>query len=335
MLMKNELESIFTFKQGKQYLLKRESSNLEFKKSFHKESLAEYGKDLASFANNSGGYIVFGVKDSPHIPIGLPNSKFADTDESIITEFMNQHFAPAIEWRKEFYHWNDMSFGLFCVPESKDKPVIAICDGGKEIKCGEIYYRYIGRSEKIKYAELKQIIEQKIASERGRWEELFKKIGRIGPNNAIILDTLEGKIEENGRTILIDDELVKQIKFIKEGEFKEKEGAITLKLVGDVSPVSVAGIKTEILHDNPYIFRAKDVAEQVEKATGQIFRPNPEHVKCWKIYEIRGSYDQGSKKCNKKYCDYFEKLSVFMYTQEWIDFLIKELSYQSKLDITP
>jgi hypothetical protein len=29
-----------------------------------------------------------------------------------------------------------------------------------------------------------------------QWQELYEKIGRIGPQNASILDTLEGKIEE-------------------------------------------------------------------------------------------------------------------------------------------
>jgi len=324
------LSTIFSFKPGKPYLKKRESSNVEFKKSFHLASLAEYGKDSAAFANNRGGYIVFGVKDRPHIPVGLKDTRFEDTDEATITEFMNQHFAPAIDWVKDIYTWNGSNYGILYIRESTNKPVIAINDGGRkqEIKSGEIYFRYVGRSEKIRHAELSQIIEERIRHESNRWRELFEKISKIGPQNAAILDMLEGKIEEGNRTILIDDELIEQLKFIREGQFDEKEGAITLKLIGEVHPVSVVGHKADVLHDNPYIFRATDVAEEVAKAINQPFRVSPEHVRCWKHHRIRGTYSEGKSKCNSKYCEYLEKLSTF--TQEWIDFLIKELSGPKK-----
>jgi len=328
----NALSTIFSFKPGKPYLKKRESSNIEFKKSFSLASLAEYGRDSAAFANNRGGYIIFGVENMPHIPIGLKDTRFVDTDEATITEFMNQHFAPAIDWVKEIYTWNGNNYGILCINESTNKPVIAINDGGRkqEIKSGEIYFRYIGRSEKIRHAELSQIIEERIRHESNRWRELFKRISKIGPQNAAILDTIEGKIEEGNRTILIDDELIEKLKFIREGQFDEKEGAITLKLIGEVHPVSVVGLKAAVVHDNPYIFRATDVVEQVAKAISQPFRVHPEHVRCWQHYRVRGTYSEGKPQCNSKYCDYLENVGIFMYTQEWIDFLIKELSDPKK-----
>lgn len=204
------LSTIFSFKPGKPYLKKRESSQLEFKKSFHLADLGEYGKDFAAFANNCGGCIVFGVMDRPHIPVGLKDTRFVETDEAIITEFMNQHFAPAIDWEKDIHPWNDNNYGIIYIHESTNKPVIAINDGGRnqEIRSGEIYFRYIGRSEKIKYAELTQIIEERIKYESNRWRELFEKISKIGPQNTAILDTLEGKIEEGNRTILIDEDVL-------------------------------------------------------------------------------------------------------------------------------
>jgi len=328
MLSGDVLKNIFSFKPGKLYLKKRESSNVEFKKSFHITNLPEYGRNFASFANNRGGHIVFGVKDRPHIPIGLQDNRFADTDEAIITEFMNQHFAPAIDWSKDTYEWNGSTFGIIYIYESNNKPVIAINDGGRkqEIKSGEIYFRYIGRSEKIRHAELTQIIEERIRHESDRWRDLFEKISRIGPQNTAILDTLEGKIEEGNRTILIDDELVKKIKFIKDGQFNEKEGLITLKLIGEVKPVSVAGVKHKIIHDDPYTLRPKDVAQQVAKAINRPFSGNSTHVRCWQYYRARGSYDEGKTGCNPEYCDYKENLNYFMYTQKWVDFLIEELS---------
>lgn len=302
------LSTVFSFKPGKPYLQKREASTLEFKRSFHIGNLAEYGKDSAAFANNHGGYIIFGVEDRPHIPIGLKDTRFIDTDEATITEFMNQHFAPVIDWVKEIYTWNGNDYGILCINESTNKPVIAINDGGKrqEIKNGEIYFRYIGRSEKIRHAELTQIIEERIRHENNRWRDLIERISRIGPQNATILDSIEGKIEEGNRTILIDDELLEQLKFIREGQFDEKEGAITLKLIGEMHPVSVVGSKTAVVHDNPYKFRPTNVAEQVTEAIGRPFKVMPEHVKCWKYYQIRGTYSEGKPQCNNKYCDFLE-----------------------------
>ena len=49
----------------------REGQELEFKEQFNLSGLADYFRDFAAFANNKGGYLIFGVKDIPRIPIGL------------------------------------------------------------------------------------------------------------------------------------------------------------------------------------------------------------------------------------------------------------------------
>lgn len=284
MLSTNDLTNIFTLQTGKPDLRTRESSAVEFKQSFNFAGLAEYIKDFAAFANNSGGYIVFGVQNRPHIPTGLQNDQFENIDEERITEDVNQLFSPAIEWMKDIYVWNEKSFGIIYVHESRNKPVIAVKDGGREqeIKNGEIYYRYAARTEKIHYAELKQIIDEKIQNERREWQSLLERIAKIGPE------------------------------------------------IGDVQPVSVVGIKEKIVHDDPYKLRATHVAEQVAKAIDKRFRVNPEHVKSWKYYSVRGTYDEGKAKCNPKYCDYKESFGNYAYTQDWVDFLIKELSDPKK-----
>jgi len=331
-MIETELNNIFTLQPEKDYLRTRESCTVEFKVAFHRQSLIEYVKDFAAFANNAGGYLIFGIQNHPHIPIGLKTNRFNEINDENITEIVNEHFAPAIEWERYVHEWNGNIFGVLYIYESKDKPVIAIKDGGrdKEIKSGEIYFRYKARTEKIRYAELKQIIEERIERERKVWQDLFKKIAKIGPENAAILDTVEGKIEKGNRTILIDDELIPRLKFIREGQFKEKTGAITLKLIGELQPVSVVRGKGKVIHDDPYKLRPTDVAEQVAKAINNTFRTQPEHTHCWKYYKVRGTYEEGKAKCNPKYCDYKDALNYFMYTQEWVEFLIKELSNPKK-----
>ena len=74
-----------------------------------------------------------------------------------------------------------------------------------------------------------------------------ERIADIGTGNALILDTNKNVLEGKGRPILIDQKLAESLKFIKEGEFDEKLGAPALKLVGEVSPISVKGAGSSIV----------------------------------------------------------------------------------------
>ena len=54
------------------YLRKHESFDLEYKESFYRgDDTLKYIKTLVGMANNKGGQIVFGVKNSPHVPLGM------------------------------------------------------------------------------------------------------------------------------------------------------------------------------------------------------------------------------------------------------------------------
>lgn len=292
MLSQKHIDRLFALQTGKSYLRTRESRTLEFKENFHREGLTDMAKNLAAFANNEGGYLVYGVKNKPHEPIGMKNNAFEDIDDANITEAVNKWFAPSVNWERIVHEWNGKRFGIIYAYPSKDRPVIAIINGGhsQEIREGEIYYRYGARTTRVDYAELRNLIDEKAKREQDAWFRLLKKIGRIGPENAAVLDTVEGRIESGKRTIVIDDALIPKLKFIREGHFQESSGDITLRLVGNVYPANVLGAGKEIVHDDPYRFRAKDVAEQVSEATGKTFRVNPEHVQAWKYYKVRKPY---------------------------------------------
>ena len=66
-LLKEIIEDI----DDRGYLRRRESTQLEFKEKFGLKSLAKYLKSIAAFANTKGGIIIYGVKDSPRIPVGI------------------------------------------------------------------------------------------------------------------------------------------------------------------------------------------------------------------------------------------------------------------------
>ena len=46
-------------------LKSRESVTVEFKESYNSNNNVKYGKTMAAYANNRGGYIIFGVTDKP------------------------------------------------------------------------------------------------------------------------------------------------------------------------------------------------------------------------------------------------------------------------------
>jgi len=117
------------------------------------------------------------------------------------------------------------------------KPVVCL-KNDNELKESDIYYRYNAKSERIKYPELKLLLEQIKTEERKSWMEHFEKISKVGPTNAAILDIIGGEISGHGGTLVIDKKLIPKLKFIKEGNFQEK-GRPVLKLIGDVRPVSV------------------------------------------------------------------------------------------------
>jgi len=225
------------------FLFHREGQELEFKQQWNFAGLADYFRDFAAFANNRGGYLIFGVKDAPRVLIGLSGSaqdQLHKLDSEQITGYLLETFSSAISWDLALIEIDGMCFAVFKIDEAKVKPVIARKDEGRDqtIKNGEIYYRYGGRTQKIQFAELEAIINARIDQNNKHWIDLVSKIGRAGPENAAILDTEKALIEKGDSKLLVLDEgLAEKIKFIKEGEFDEKTGATTLKLVGDVVPI--------------------------------------------------------------------------------------------------
>lgn len=225
----------------KNRVISRESGWLEFKESFNWNSKDKYAKSMAAFANNKGGYLIFGVSNSPRDLTGLRNDNFENLDEAKITEYLNSVFAPEIIFEKYVHNIKRKKVGIIHVHESLNKPIVCLKNDGN-LKEAEVYYRYNARSDKIKFPELNVLLEEIKKSEQRQWMDLFTKISQIGSSNVAILDTASGKIEGKSGVLVIDKELIPKLKFIQEGSFKET-GTPTLKLIGDVLPVSLKGGK--------------------------------------------------------------------------------------------
>lgn len=241
---KEKISNLFEATLGNPYKpARRESTVLEYKEKFGFRSLPAYLKTMASFANHSGGYIIFGVKDSPREFIGLSDKHselFSSIDVGKITEYLNEYFTPEIHWKMTEYRYKGKFFGIIYTYPLENPP--CICkhnfdsnDSKYSLRDGDIYYRYSGRSERIHYSELHRIIEYKREREEAAWLEFTRKAAKIGVQNAFLLDLQNGKMSGgDGATILIDEKILSKLVFIKEGHFVENKGKPALRLMGNV-----------------------------------------------------------------------------------------------------
>jgi len=334
-LSSSMLSEIFKLDSSGKYIFHRESKNLEFKENFNHSGWSIYLKNFNAFANNNGGYIVFGVKDKPKEPNGLSEKSaqmFDDIDEELISGEINKIFSPAMNWEKQLIEAYGKKFGIIYIYESMIKPIIAKQDEGK-IKNGEIYYRYAGRTQKIEYGELTEIIESRIKQNTNEFVSLIDKISKIGTSNVAIMDTEKGIIEKDKDNILVlDESLIPKIKFIREGEFSERKGATTLKLVGEVQPIDQVEIikikKQNIIEQYPYTYyemieKIKTILPKVKQGEiNNIISSNniKKDIK-YSAYNFRSKQHEQNYKDN----DIFPKGTPSLYNQKAIEFIVKVL----------
>lgn len=216
-------------------LISRESRWLEFKKSFNWNSRAYYARTCAAFANTNGGYLVFGVDSNPHKLIGLQSANFDEIDPSVVSAFFNEYLSPEIEWSAQIYEFEGQKYGIIFISEIDEKPIICTKTIGdaKDLKEGEIYYRYNGRTSVIRYPELRSILEEGKQKEKRIWLEYLSRIARIGVREAGIIDLESGEITDASGTHIVSKSILPNLNYIKEGEFKEIEGQPAIKVSGE------------------------------------------------------------------------------------------------------
>ncbi len=252
----------FTFElNSKGHLKRRESFDLEFKANFHLgNQLLEYCRSLVGMANNKGGQIIFGITDKPRIPFGMTNDKFINCDAAKINQTLLEYFSHELDWEMDIMEFNDKQFGQIKIKEAKRKPIICKKNGDKILKEAAIYYRYRGETKEINYPELLEILDQERNKEKLLWMKYIERIGTIGPQNIHLLDTYNGELITDNGKILIDKKLLKNIKFIQEGKFVEKNGAPVIKLIGELSGLAETNAITN--PENIYPFRAEEVQDK-------------------------------------------------------------------------
>lgn len=270
-------------------LKSRESNTVEFKQSFNRNNTTMYAKTMASYANNSGGYILFGIQDSPRKIIGLKNDNFENLQQEQFTEAINALFAPAIEWDIGVVLVNDQNtdvngvvvtdkkkIGWIYTYEAEVKPIIAQKDNSSEkIASGDVFYRYRARNGKIKSAEKEKIVSERITRERDNLLKLFEVIRKNGTANLGIVNYSNGKLTTPyGVDVAFDRKLVatilKKAKYIKEGSFNETEGIPVIKVTGNIDLAEEVPVPEGNPDDtHPYI--QKQLAEKLGITTQDLY----------------------------------------------------------------
>jgi hypothetical protein len=258
---KKRLNELLPLKKGsKTYLNITETDLIECKKSINLPM-----KTVAAFANNNGGYIVAGVMDKTWQIVGVDEGRLAKFDFNTFNQNIRSQLGIEIEIKREILEFGKKKVAVFHVSEAHTKPVI-FCKAGDSVGEGHIYYRYVGEDRLISAADLQKIIEERIR----KMSELvlnkhLSRILQVGIDNAAVMDLSTGEVEGKAGSFYIDEKLLPNLEFIKEGEFVEKAGAPTLKLVGEVEiSAKVAGYVRENIF-KLYPLTWKELMSEVKK----------------------------------------------------------------------
>ena len=223
-----------------------EHESCECKKDFDPKKMTTIVRTVAALANNKGGLIFFGVSNTGYKVQGI-GEEFSKTDIVQIVEKVKAHLSPTPTIvAKDTIDFDGLQVGFLQVAKYPNPPVIVYRDGDG-LNEGEILFRYPGQSSRIKFGDLRAMLDERDRLAQSALAQAAGRIADIGTKHAMILDTHRNVLEDGGHSILIDQKLAESLKFIKEGEFDEKLGAPTLKLVGEVAPVTVKGSTTTIV----------------------------------------------------------------------------------------
>lgn len=239
------LSSLFEQRaNGLWYFKAGESDRHECKEAFGFRHSDRWLRAAGALANNNGGYIFFGVKDKSDDPtdsfrlVGLNTDEFANADPSEFTKRLKSVFDPTPKVETTRIKIGGLDVGVMFVHQHESRPVIVAKGDGQQIREGDILYRYPGQSSRIKYSDLRTLLDERDRQAREQILPMVQKLLERGPRNAMVADLKEGTLGNSERSILIGEDLLERIKFIREGEFDEKEGAETLRLIGDLQAVA-------------------------------------------------------------------------------------------------
>ena len=222
------------------YLDGGETAEQECKEIFDPRRLSPLIRAIAGLANNRGGFIFLGVRNADCRAVGLSDDSFHNTDIASIANKVKTYLTPTPIFSKDTITVGNLKVGFVHV-EKHDHPPVIVCRDGDGLEDGTILFRYPGQTARIKFGDLHAMLRERDRSAHSKLLSGAARLSEIGTDKALIVDTREGTVTAGETTITIDRELADQLEFIREGEFDEREGAPTLRLMGDVRVVDSDG----------------------------------------------------------------------------------------------
>jgi hypothetical protein len=205
-------------------------------------------KAIAGLANNKGGHILFGIKDGGTVVEGMSDDKFETLDPALLNSHLVACFDPVPRIARVPHAIGGKKIGVLHVEKHERAPVIALRNMGSDLREGAIYFRYVGETRQVKPGELRAIIE---AREARAVAEFSRRMTRVASGAGATIDLDTGEVSGRTGSFVIDKELLPSIQFVREGDFSQVKGAPTLRLVGDVQPISAADRdRVHVVRDN-------------------------------------------------------------------------------------
>ncbi|WLC16282.1 AlbA family DNA-binding domain-containing protein [Bradyrhizobium diazoefficiens] len=203
---------------------------------------------IAGLANNKGGHILFGIRNEATIVDGMSDDKFETLDPALLTSHLVSFLDPVPTVTRIPHVIGGRKIGVLYVERHERAPIIVLKGMGNDLREGAVYFRYVGETRQIKPGEMRAIIE---AREARAVAEFSRRMSRVASGAGATIDLDTGEVTGRTGSFVIDRELLPSIQFVREGDFSQTKGAPTLRLVGDVQPMSAADRdRIHVVRDN-------------------------------------------------------------------------------------
>lgn len=177
-----------------------EARDIEFKEFYDWDDnthRAKIVKAVLALSNiPSGGYLVFGVRDTDCQPVGIAKALLDKLDQEELTTHINKYADPFADFRFFTHEFNGLHFGIIKVFEFLEIPVVCKRDFPQVLQQGVIYTRPRRKFESVavpSQTEMREIVElatfKRMQKDIGKMSAL---LGLAGTNAAPPAATPQG-----------------------------------------------------------------------------------------------------------------------------------------------